>query len=287
MSASIGRGEVREVPVSDIASDAEALQIVSSTGAPSWVATEPGRLVVQPPAGTPVGTVSWTTVVADPGGLTATVPITVTVTNQLPVGAPDTVKVNPGVAVVASPLDNDVDPDGTNDTLALQSVPTTITFPNGATGTLSIVGTRQISIDAAGARGSASFTYTLRDADGGVSGPVTVTVDGPPLNSPPDVADQSVSAVATVPVAVALSASDVNGDPLTIATLGDPAGVVTSQAGLALTITAPTAGTFVVTYTVSDGTAQSRVATITVTAVDPPAPTTTVVVDPSNSGPGG
>ena len=135
---------------------------------------------------------------------------------------PDTVKVNPGVAVVASPLDNDVDPDGTNDTLALQSVPTTITFPNGATGTLSIVGTRQISIDAAGARGSASFTYTLRDADGGVSGPVTVTVDGPPLNSPPDVADQSVSAVATVPVAVALSASDVNGDPLTIATLGDP-----------------------------------------------------------------
>ena len=94
LSAGIGRGEVREVPVSDIASDAEALQIVSSTGAPAWVVTEAGRLVVQPPAGTPVGTVSWTTVVADPGGLTASVPITVTVNNQLPSGAPDEVRVN-------------------------------------------------------------------------------------------------------------------------------------------------------------------------------------------------
>ncbi len=123
LSAGIGRGEVREVPVSDIASDAEALQIVSSNGAPSWVVTEAGRLVVQPPAGTPVGTVSWTTVVADPGGLTASVPITVTVNNQLPSGAPDEVRVNAGNGVVVSPLDNDSDPDGANDALALQSVP--------------------------------------------------------------------------------------------------------------------------------------------------------------------
>ncbi len=82
-------------------------------------------------------------------------------------------------------------------------------------------------------------------------------------------------------------------NPLTIATLNDPSRVVTGQAGLSLTITAPTAGTFVVTYTVSDGTAQSRVATITITATDPPTPTTleapptTVLVDPTNSGPGG
>ena len=283
LSASLGRGEVREVPVSDIASDAEALQIVSSTGAPSWVVTEPGRLVVQPPAGTPVGTVSWTTVVADPGGLTSSVPITVTVNNQLPVGAPDEVRVNPGTAVVASPLDNDSDPDAANDALALQSVPTTVAFPNGATGTLTIVGTRQISIDSPGARGTTSFTYTVRDADGGVSGPVTVTVIGPPLNTPPDAADQTLAAVATVPIDIALAATDADGDPLTIATLTDSSSVVSGQAGLSLTITAPTAGTFTVTYSVSDGTAQSRVATITINAVDPPAPTTVVLEVPADA----
>ena len=135
-------------------------------------------------------------------------------------------------------------------------------------------------------RGTTSFTYTVRDADGGVSGPVTVTVVGPPQNTPPDAADQSVAAVATVPISVALNASDADGNPLTIATLTDPSGVVGSQAGLTLTITAPAAGTFVVTYTVSDGTATSRVATITITATDPAGAdtTTTVPVEPPTRG---
>ena len=274
LSATIGRGELREVPVTDIATDAELLQISSSDGAPSWVVTEPGRLVVQPPAGTPLGPVSWNTVVTDPGGLSASVPITVTVTNQLPGGAPDTVDVSAGVAVVASPLDNDSDPDGANSALALQSVPATVAFPNGGNGVLTIVGDRQISIDPADGRGTTSFSYTAHDADGGVSGPITVTVIGPPENNPPDAVDQSVSAVATVPIAVALTATDPDGNPLTIATLTDPSVVVSGQAGLSLTITAPTAGTFVVTYTVTDGIAQSRVATITITVVDAPPPTT-------------
>ena len=90
-----------------------------------------------------------------------------------------------------------------------------------------------------------------------------------------------------MPIAVALNVSDADGDPLTIATLTDPSGVVSGQAGLSLTITAPAAGTFVVTYTVSDGTATSWVATVTITATDPPAPTTTtttVLVEPPTGG---
>ena len=51
----LGRGEVREIPVTSIASDAEALVIDASPGAPSWVSTEAGRLVLQPPIGTPSG----------------------------------------------------------------------------------------------------------------------------------------------------------------------------------------------------------------------------------------
>ena len=124
MSAGIGRGEVREVPVSDIASDAEALQIVSSTGAPSWVATEAG------PARRPTACrhAGRHRVVDDrrarPGR-----PHRIGADQrdrQQPAAQRRTRlgrRVNAGHAVVASPLDNDGDPDGANDALALQSVP--------------------------------------------------------------------------------------------------------------------------------------------------------------------
>ncbi len=270
-SFTIGRGESREIPVSSIASDAEPLTIVSSSGAPGWVVTEAGRLLLRPAAGAAVGTATWTTVVADPGGLTTSVSFSVKVTNQLPTGAPDTVDVRGGVAVLLSPLDNDNDPDGPNAALAIQSVPATITFPNGKSGTVTIVGTRQLSVDPAGGLGNTSFTYTMRDADGGVSAPITVTVVA---NRAPFANSQTVTAVATQAIDVALDAGDPDGDALTIVELTDPSGVVTTQAGLSLRIIPPAAGTFSVTYRVSDGRATSAIATITINASDPPPPTT-------------
>ncbi len=191
-------------------------------------------------------------------------------------------------AVVVSPLDNDSDPDGANDALALQSVPATITFPNGVTGTLTIVGTRQISIDAAGARGTDLVhlhrarrrRWRLGARDGDRDRPARRT-------RPPDAADQSVAAVVNRADRRRPRRERPRRRPVDGHGRSTPSGVVTGQAGLTLTITAPDAGTFLVTYTVSDGSATSRVATITITATDPPPPptttTTTVLLEPATS----
>ncbi len=264
-SVSIDRVEVREIPVADIATDTEALVIVSSDGAPSWVTTEADRLVMQPPTGTPLGTVTWATVVRDPGGLTASVSISATVTNRVPVGAPDTVDVSSG-PVVADVLDNDSDPDGPNSELRIQVAPPTITFPNGSEGTINIVADRELAIDPGAGRGTATFTYTVSDQAGAVSDPVTVTVIGEALNTAPFANNQTVDVVSTAPFAVALDAGDADGDPVTIVELSDPAGVVTSQAGLSLTITAPAPGAYEVRYRVDDGVELSSVAIITINA---------------------
>ncbi len=265
-SLAVGRGESREIPVSSIASDAEPLEIQSSEGAPAWVTTESGRLVVNPPIGTPIGTVTWTTIVRDPGGLTGAVPMSVAVTNQLPLAVPDSVDVTLGSPTLAPVVDNDVDPDAPNSDLAIQSVPATIMFPNGEEGTISLVADRKLSIDPGKGEGTTTFTYTVHDADGGVSEPATVTVVGPPLNTPPFARDQSFDVVTTVPTDIVLDAGDDDGDEISVEDIVDPAGIVTGQAGLSLTITAPAPGVYTITYHVDDGDDVSRTATVTINA---------------------
>jgi hypothetical protein len=271
----LGRGEVREIPVTSIASDAEALVIDASPGAPSWVSTEAGRLVLQPPVGTPSGVAfTWSTTVRDPGGLTTNVPISVTIANVAPSAADDSIDVSTGRAV-ASVLDNDVDPDGSSGELTLGVVPATVTFPNGETGSISIVGNQQLQVDPGTGRGTATFTYTVRDADGAESAPATVTVIAPRLNTAPFANDQTRDVVVGTALDVALDVGDADGDPLTLHDLTDSSTIITAQAGFTLTVTPPAAGTYVITYRVSDGLEFSRTATITITATDP-APTTTL-----------
>ena len=63
--------------------------ITASPGAPAWVTTEPGQLVITPPIGIAVGQYDWTSTVADPGGLTTSVPVTVNRAQPLPTAAAD------------------------------------------------------------------------------------------------------------------------------------------------------------------------------------------------------
>jgi hypothetical protein len=65
---------------------------------------------------------------------------------------------------------------------------------------------------------------------------------------------------------VVLDARDPDGPEPSVEILSDPGAVVTSQTGLSLSVLAPDAGTFTVTYRVSDGEALSRVATLTIQA---------------------
>jgi large repetitive protein len=264
-TVTLGRLEVREIPVGNMATDAEALTIVSSTGAPSWVVTEAGRLVLQPPAGTPLGTVNWTTVVRDPGGLTANVAFSVTVTNRAPIGVADTVDVSGGPAT-AQVLDNDTDPDSPNSDLRVTGVSTSVlTFPEGGTGTVTIVGGRNVRIDPQDGRGTVNFTYTLSDGVAN-AGPVAVTVIGAPLNTPPYANDQTVNVVSGEPTEFRLDAGDADGEVLQIIGVFDPDGLWTSIDDLNVTITAPAPGSYVITYQANDFKASSRVAKITINA---------------------
>ncbi len=198
VSRTIGRTSPLTLPVALLASDDEPLTIVRSDGAPAWVTTTADRLVVDPTAGAAVGTYSWSTVVQDPGGLTASVPVTITVTNVAPVAAPDQVDLRGGGTVRGDLLANDNDPDGPNAALRIQAVPNS--FPLGR---IEIVEDgRDVRIIANGSSGTATFTYRIVDGDGAVSDPATVTVVGPPpppTTAPPTTAPPTTAPPTTVP----------------------------------------------------------------------------------------
>jgi hypothetical protein len=275
VSASLGRQQTREFPVSNLAGDDEPLTITSSTGAPAWVVTESTRVVVSPTLAVAAGTYSWTTRVADPGGLAANVPMSITVTNSAPIANNDAVNAAGG-SVSAALLSNDSDPDGTNGGLRIQQIPSTITFSNGETGTISLsADQRNATIDPRAGLGSATFTYTAVDPDGAVSAPATVTVTGPKYNKAPIANSQTINVVAGQSVQVVLDVSDPDGDPLTVIVVDNSQGVGIALSGTTATVKAPSAGTFTATYRVTDGSLQSNVATLTVIASSPPTTTTT------------
>ncbi len=273
-NATLGRGAVLEFPVSNLAGDDEALTISGSAGAPAWVSTDPSRVVVAPPVGTAATTYSWTTTVVDPGGLSASVPMSITVQNAAPNAAGDAVNVAGGAAS-ASIVENDTDPDADGGALRIQQIPSTLVFSNGEAGTITVLGDqRSVSIDPRAGLGSASFTYTVVDGDGAVSAPATVTVVGARFNTAPTAADQVVDVTTGTPVTVVLSVNDVDGDPLTVNEINN-GGAVTAVSGTTITVVAPSDGTFTYRYRVSDGDLQSNVATVTIQSSTPATTTTT------------
>ena len=276
-SINVFRGEPVVVPVTDLASDAEALTITALSGAPAWVTQEPSRLVIGPALGTALGTSSFSVTVADPGGLTTVVNVSVTIVNRPPVANGDTVDVQDGRQRTVDLVSNDTDADSGGELVITELLPTTLTFSGGGSGTVTLEPSGKVTVALSDARGVATFTYRVRDVDGGVSEPATVTVNGPPANQPPIATNQSISVTVGTSASVDLQVSDPDGQPLSIvdATFSDPSGVVTGRSGLQLTVLASTPGTFVVTYQVTDGEATSPPTTVTVTASIPTTTTTT------------
>jgi hypothetical protein len=265
--------------VTDLATDAEALTITGSSGAPGWVAIEPGRVVITPSAGVTPGPYGWTVTVADPGGLATVVQVTAIVENRPPVAVEDILDVSTGGPATFQIVDNDTDADsaGGSDALVIQSISSAeIVFTNGGTGTVTVGPLeRSVRVDSNGGRGTATFTYTVRDSDGDVSAPVTVTVIGPRLNTAPVARDQTIAVTVGESRLLDLDVGDADGDPLEVVDLTDPSDVVFDASALTLTLRADAAGTFLVTYRVTDGEAFSALATVTVVAMPretPPSP---------------
>ena len=185
-SVNVFRGESVVIPVTDLATDAEALSITALSGEPTWVTGEADRLVIAPAVGVASGTASFTSTIADPGGLATDVTITVIIQNRPPVANADIVDVADARPRTVDLTENDSDADSDGALVVIELLPTTISFSGGGTGSVVADSDGRVTVSPGGGRGVGTFTYRVRDADGGVSGSATVTVNAPPIDLPPE-----------------------------------------------------------------------------------------------------
>ncbi|MBN2965126.1 tandem-95 repeat protein [Sulfurospirillum sp. T05] len=170
-------------------------------------------------------------------------------------------------------LANDFDIDG--DTLTIISV------SNAVNGTVELNEDGTITFTPAeNFNGIATFEYTISDGNGGEDS-ATVTLHVSPVNDAPVAVDDALETSKDIPLIIPVADllendSDVDGDTLSIISVGDATnGTVTLNGDGTITFT-PTGGfsgdaTF--TYTVSDGNGGTDTATVTIT------------IDPGNSDP--
>jgi VCBS repeat-containing protein len=206
------------------------------------------------------------------GGIsTATVNVGVTAVNDAPVASADSASVLEGGSVVINLVSNDGDVEGALDpaSIVITSAPTHGTVSVNANGT--------VSYQHNGSETAAdSFSYTVKDAQGLVSAPVSVSVSVTGANDLPvvdtgsanfDVATGAYSHSTTedTPVSGQVVASDADGNPLSYTAGTAPAhGSVTVNPDGTWTYTPGSNfnGTDVFTVTISDG--QGGISTATV-----------------------
>ncbi|WP_444451466.1 Hint domain-containing protein [Rhodobacter capsulatus] len=155
--------------------DGDTLTVTGATALHGTVTINANGTLTYTPNANYNGTDTITYTVRDPGGLTdtATVNVTVTPENDAPDAVNDTAATNFQTAVNVAVLANDTDIDG--DTLTVTSA----TSPNG-TVTINANGTITFT-PATGFSGDATISYTVSDGHGGVdTATVTVTVGADP-----------------------------------------------------------------------------------------------------------
>jgi len=181
-------GNVLDVLGNDSDPDGDSLTVVAvGTMANGTTATN-GSTVTFTPTQYYSGTVVFTYTVSDPGDLTGTATVTVTVggVNDAPVAQDDTAVTNEDVAVSIDALDNDSDPDGQTPFVSAVGAP--------SNGSAAIVGGDVVYTPAPDFNGSNVFTYTI--SDGTLTDTATITVTVAAVNDAPSFtkgADQAVS----------------------------------------------------------------------------------------------
>ncbi|MCF6386576.1 Ig-like domain-containing protein [Mycobacterium sp. MBM] len=214
---------------------------------------------------------------------TATVAITVNPVNDAPVAVNNAYNTNEDVPLAGNVLTNDTDADGNTLTATLVSGPTHGTLTLNTDGTFTYTPTTNYN-------GTDSFTYTA--SDGTItSNTATVTVTVNAVNDAPVSTNDSYSTNQGIALNgnVLSNDSDVDGNTLTASVVAGPAhGSLTLNANGSFTYTPATNynGTDSFTYVANDGTANSTVATVSITIVDNVAPTA-VDVQTTNGGSAG
>ena len=157
-------------------------------------------------------------------------------------------------------LGNDTDPDGN---------PLSIVSVQGAThGSVALVGGNVVFTPDANYNGSATFTYTVSDGQGGLS-TATVTLGIKPVNDAPVAVADSATTNEDTPVTINVLANDtdVDGDSLTVtgATASNGTVVVNANNTLSFTPASNFSGTALIQYSISDGKGGTASAQVTVT----------------------
>jgi large repetitive protein len=200
------------------------------------------------------GIYSVTVTANDGKGGTVSQTFSWTVSNPGPVATNDVATTNEDTPFTIAVLANDRDPDG--DTLSVVSA----TAPNG-TVTINPDGTIKYT-PAANFNGTDTITYAISDGQGGTS-TATVTVTVTPVNDAPTVSAplpvQSDVDAAAVSVPTAGNFTDLDGDTLSFAATGLPAGLTINPATGVISGTIDhsasqvNGGVYLVSVTASDG----------------------------------
>jgi PKD repeat protein len=205
------------------------------------------------------------------GGMdVGTISITVRPLNDAPDVADRAVEVDEDGSVAIALAGTDVD----GDTLTIAATP-----PGHGTYTAGVY------LPAANYNGPDAFTYTASDGHGGTD-TATVTITVLPVNDAPSVDDRTLTTRQDTPLAIALSGTDVDGDPLAITWTAPFHG---SYDGSTYTPAAGYTGPDLFTYTARDGKGGSDTAVVTIEVIptNPPAdmapPTCAIVEQASNA----
>jgi VCBS repeat-containing protein len=207
----------------------------------------------------------------------ATVTITVSPVNDTPVANSDAASVDEDTSLTIAKsalLANDTDLDG--DSLSLTSV------SNPIHGSVVIDGNNIVFTPTANYNGSASFDYII--SDGYLTDTATVNITVVPVNDAPVANDSTVLASQDTLVTINLSASDIDGDPLTYSIeTGVSNGVLGDIFSNQVTYTPNSGyvGSDSFTFKANDGTVDSNIATINITVNPPP-----VISDEATNTPG-
>ena len=226
--------------------DGDALSYAASSSDPSVAVVSASGATVTITA-VAKGSVTVTVTATDPGGLTATQALEVTVPNRAPEPAgsiPDqTVDAGQAATLDVSPYFTDADGDALSYAASSSDPSVAVVSASGATVTITAV-----------AKGSVTVTVTATDP-GGLT--VTQTLEATVPNRAPEPAgsipDQIVDAGQTATLDVSPYFTDADGDALNYAaSSSDPSVAVVSASGATVTITAVTKGSVMVTVTATD-----------------------------------
>ncbi|MBI4601842.1 MAG: tandem-95 repeat protein [Planctomycetes bacterium] len=191
----------------------------------------------------------------------AAVSITVAAVNDPPVASPQSVATAEDVPVAITLAASDVDGGALTYTV--------VTSP--ASGSLSGAGPDLTYTPSANFNGSDSFTFSASDGQA-VSNVATVSIAVAAVNDAPVANPQSVTTDQDAPVAITLSAADVDGDPLTYAVVAPPSSGALSGAAPDLIYTPGPgySGPDSFTFRANDSQADSGVALVSITVVPAP-----------------